>query len=58
MKRNNVSRTVLMVLGGIAAVLAMWSLDGGAALTITFEEAVIGLLFSILAVLVINGGER
>lgn len=53
---NNLVRFTLLAVGGVTTLLAMWALDGSR--TITFEEAVIGLLFGILAVLVINGSER
>lgn len=55
-QRNNLVRFILLAVGGVTMLLAMWALD--VSRTITFEEAVIGLLFGILAVLVINGSER
>jgi hypothetical protein len=58
MKRTNVYRTIVMVVGGITALMALWALDGGATVTITFEEAVISLLMAILVVLVLNGSDR
>jgi hypothetical protein len=58
MKRNNLTRIIILIIGGVTTLLGLWALDGGATITITFEEAVIGLLFGILSVLVINGNER
>jgi hypothetical protein len=56
MKWKNVGRLIILTVAGVTMLIAMWSLPGG--WEITFEEAVIGLLFGILVVLVINGGER
>jgi hypothetical protein len=56
MKWKNVGRLIILTVTGVTMLVAVWSLPSGR--EITFEEAVLGLLYGILAVLVINGGER